>query len=1155
MKPIFIFIFLLLILVSNGQKSTSIENFYSVERYNKLSDLPEYIVFTSRSITSENFLVKIKLVKGFEKVSFRLLNIETDPIGNKHYRYIQEENGIALLGSMFIAHEQNGIITSCNGAVFETPKSPIIMHSGKEALEVILSKNKNTVYYFQKPDANAWLQSISGNASNTFNPPPYLVILPSQLNEVYHTTRLVYAVDLFAIKPLSRKIYYLDAMTLDILFIEDRIETTDIPGKANTKYSGTQNITTDSVQPGTYRLRETVRGSGQGIETYNMQKGSIYTTATDFYDADNNWTNYNSNFDEVAGDVHWGTEKTYDFFKNVFNRNSIDNNGFKLISYVHYSTNYVNAFWNGYFMTYGDGGSGYLPLTSLDVCGHEITHGLTQKTAALVYSNESGALNESFSDIFGVAIDFYTSSATANFKMGEQFGPGGTALRDMSNPKQYQNPNTYKGQYWVSNKSDNGGVHYNSGVQNKWFYLLCHGDTGTNDNGFKFKVDSIGYLNAAQISFLSLTTFLTPLSNYDDARFYSILAAKQLFGDCSNEVMQVINAWQAVGVGGSDTAVKSAFTSTKHTACNVPLTVQFYNNSANSNASVWDFGDGQTSLQTNPTHTYTTVANFSVKLVSSSCNTIDKDSITLTQYIKIDPALRECQLNRMPKSGVGIPLTACSGLLSDDGDTSDYDNLIYSVRSITPANASVLKLTFNEFDFENNFDFLYVYDGVDTLGKLIGKYTGNALPNGGSIICKTGAATLRQTSDFLIGGKGFELNWQCIAKTANDFKLDAPSDRIFGRKNTSSELKSSQNVTLNVTSVGTQPGTSTTLKYKLNNGAVTSKNVSLTGGTAITTVGPFDLSQAGTSTLSIWIADGLDGVKENDTLIITIQQVDNPPVSLPLIDNFDAMADVWLYTKTFGVGGSTRTDYENTSPQCRLRTFAGTDFGGGTRAITLDKSDRNWLFDTLPQTNFLTLTYNMSAIANLPSPLLFRFTYTQHGDKKYPNDAVWTRGCDTAKWIKFFDLFANKTIPGSGKTTPIYNLNYYLDSAKQTLSSSFQIRIGQQDQNSTINTQQYTGYTFDNLRFSTWNTGIKENEVSSEMALYPNPSSGIFMVYTAKKRTRVEVKDLKGALVSTILLPNTNYFEMDLSNLEKSIYVLSFYDDLNIPRHQKVLIR
>src|SRR5207244_255216 len=122
-------------------------------------------------------------------------------------------------------------------------------------------------------------------------------------------------------------------------------------------------------------------GRGNGVETYNLRQGTNYGSASDFTDNDNTWNNVNAAKDQYATDAHWGSEKTYDFYFKVLGRNSIDNAGLKIKSYVHYSVSYLNAFWDGYKMTYGDGSSGYTPLTSIDIAGHEISHGVTQYTA------------------------------------------------------------------------------------------------------------------------------------------------------------------------------------------------------------------------------------------------------------------------------------------------------------------------------------------------------------------------------------------------------------------------------------------------------------------------------------------------------------------------------------------------------------------------------------------------------------------------------------------------------------------------------------------------------------------------------------------------------------------------------------------------------
>ncbi|MBI4645283.1 MAG: M4 family metallopeptidase [Bacteroidia bacterium] len=280
-----------------------------------------------------------------------------------------------------------------------------------------------------------------------------------------------------------------------------------------------------------------------------MNMGTSYGNAVDFTDNDNYWNNINAQQDEVATDAHWGTEMTYDYYYYQHGRNSIDNSGYLLINYVHYQINYNNAFWNGQWMTYGDGdGINFTPLISIDVVGHEITHGLISFTANLNYSYSSGALNESFCDIFGNAIEFYAK--TGNWRLGEDITSNGLGIRNMANPNEFNNPDTYAGTYWYSGSDDYGGVHTNSGVQNYWFYLLSEGGTGTNDNGDDYSITGIGIDKAAAIAYRALTVYLFPAANYYDSRYWAIEAAMDIYGPCSDEVEQTIAAWNAVGVYG-----------------------------------------------------------------------------------------------------------------------------------------------------------------------------------------------------------------------------------------------------------------------------------------------------------------------------------------------------------------------------------------------------------------------------------------------------------------------------------------------------------------------------------------------------------------------------------------------------------------------------
>jgi hypothetical protein len=290
---------------------------------------------------------------------------------------------------------------------------------------------------------------------------------------------------------------------------------------------------------GNYRLRQ--YGRGGGIATYDAKNQTSYSLATDFIDDD---TNFDSNFGKAGVSVHWALEHTYDYYLNVLNRNSFDDNGGKMIAYAHFDNNWFNAQWDGSRMRFGDGTSNSIPLVSIDIVSHELSHGVTQYTASLIYQNEFGALNESFSDIFGTAVEFSALGSGANWFVGE----GGARLRSMSNPNQYGQPDTYHGQSWYFGSDDNGGVHYNSGVQNIWYYLLSEGGSGMNDNGYSYNVTGIGIDAATKIAYGSLANYLIPTSEYDDARLGSIYAAQDLFGQNSTEFQSVIEAWNAVGV-------------------------------------------------------------------------------------------------------------------------------------------------------------------------------------------------------------------------------------------------------------------------------------------------------------------------------------------------------------------------------------------------------------------------------------------------------------------------------------------------------------------------------------------------------------------------------------------------------------------------------
>ena len=601
-------------------------------RMNKDDSRIEFVKFSSENApTFEGFLqwlqMEIKL-----SADFHLLekSVEKDADGTKHYRYSWTYQQVPFAYQTLLVHVRDGKVLSFNGEIPETPLQVIPGISVSSALTKALGSVNASTYKWQLPEEESQLKAETGNTSATYYPKGELQYINIPEGKFKNQIKLAWMFDVYAHQPLSRQLIFVDAINGEIIFSANRIHEANANGTAVTAYSGTQNITTDYTGS-LYRLRET--GRGNGIETYNMLTGTNYGSAVDFTDADNYWNNVNAAKDQYATDAHYAAEETYDFYFTRYGRNSIDNNGFALKSYVHYSTNYVNAFWDGSRMTYGDGNTSYSPLTSLDIGGHEITHGLTNFTANLVYQNESGALNESFSDIFGTAIEFYASPSTADWLIGEDIG---AAFRSHSNPNAYGDPDTYLGTNWYSGTADNGGVHSNSGVMNYWFYLLSVGASGTNDIGNAFNVTGINIVKAAAIAYRTLTVYLTTNSQYADARFYSIQAATDLFGACSQEVIQTTNAWYAVGVGTPYSSTISISASGPTTFCDGG-SVLLQASPSNASGYVWYLNNVAISGANQATYSATESGSF--KASANICGTNVTSGVIAVNEVVIQPQI------------------------------------------------------------------------------------------------------------------------------------------------------------------------------------------------------------------------------------------------------------------------------------------------------------------------------------------------------------------------------------------------------------------------------------------------------------------------------------------------------------------------------------
>ncbi len=265
--------------------------------------------------------------------------------------------------------------------------------------------------------------------------------------------------------------------------------------------------------------------------------------------------------DAAVDEAYEGAGATYELYNSVYNRNSIDGKGMRLDLTVHYQRNYDNAFWNGEQMVYGDGDEGLPPQSrlfnrftiALDVIGHELTHGVTQYTSDLTYSGQSGALNESFSDVFGSLVKQYRlrqQASEADWIIGQGLftsNVNGVGIRSMSAPgTAYDDPVLGKDPQpghmsnYVETTEDNGGVHINSGIPNHAFYLAA------------MKIGGYAWEKAGQVWYVTLRDKIQASASFQDVANLTYAAAGELYGANSLEQNAVAQAWKEVGLPVSD---------------------------------------------------------------------------------------------------------------------------------------------------------------------------------------------------------------------------------------------------------------------------------------------------------------------------------------------------------------------------------------------------------------------------------------------------------------------------------------------------------------------------------------------------------------------------------------------------------------------------
>ncbi|RFU61855.1 M4 family metallopeptidase [Peribacillus glennii] len=462
---------------------------------------------------------------------------QKDELGMTHVRFNQSINGVNVEGSEITVHfNKNNEVVSVNGRVNQAIYD--------DAVDTTASLSNDSA---QK----AALTSVNAPEELTYEPTTELVVYPF---EGKHYTAYKVNVNFMGNEP-GNWFVFVDANTGEVidkyngLMHADEIKTQKGAGKGVHGDHRELHITqVKEPQSGTkFALADYSHDNLQGIFTYDSKNDGISSNDTLYI---GNSAAFIGDYDRAAVDAHYNSEKVYDYYLNEHGRNSLDGEGMAIKSYVHYGNNYNNAFWNGRWMTYGDGdGEFFISLSAgLDVAAHEMTHGVISKSANLVYRDQSGALNESFADVFGALVD------DSDWEMGEDImataakADGVTRLRSLSNPNSVvvsnaerrafsTNGGVYPDHmdefYNMPTSVDGGGVHVNSSITNHAAYLIGQ---------------DIGREKLGQIYYRALTVYLTPNSNFSEARKALVQSAIDIYGEGSEEETAVHSGFDAVGI-------------------------------------------------------------------------------------------------------------------------------------------------------------------------------------------------------------------------------------------------------------------------------------------------------------------------------------------------------------------------------------------------------------------------------------------------------------------------------------------------------------------------------------------------------------------------------------------------------------------------------
>lgn len=539
-----------------GEKASEIVPGAKYVKEGKGTPIPARVKFDEQGyLPIEDFFVWLREAYAISPdIEFVAKRNRDNDNGNAHHRYTITYQNVEVDLNWMMVHTKKDLVYGFNGYLKfpqEFNIQPTINEDG--ALPLALEEIDARQYLWQIPQEEAFIKRHREDENATYFPKGTLVIVEDQTSKEYV---LAWRFDVYTTNPDKDAQIFINAKTGEKIKSYPLSYQCDVGTVASTWY-GTQNINTDINGDGDYILLDDCGGAN--IRT-------TQTDGSDFTASDNNWT---SAGETGPGTTHLHGRISMDYLSSVHSRDSYDDaDGNLEIRYISES----NAYWSGGgLMRIGNSNSANDDnhYNTLDVVAHEMFHGVTDFEANLVYQGEPGALNESFSDIFGETCEMWYENLPSNqwdWLHREDYFNG--INRSLINPKAANDPDTYNGTNWANTCNgcgDAGGVHTNSGVQNHWFYLLTVGGSGTNDNNDDYTVTGIGLTKARTIAYDNLTDQLGVNSDYSDARDGAIAAAEDAYGACSNEVRQVKNAWYAVGVG--DPAVFVEISSSSDISC------------------------------------------------------------------------------------------------------------------------------------------------------------------------------------------------------------------------------------------------------------------------------------------------------------------------------------------------------------------------------------------------------------------------------------------------------------------------------------------------------------------------------------------------------------------------------------------------------------